>query len=258
MFAGAIIFLLSIFMISLCKEYYQFFLAQGVLLGIGQALLTCPALATVSKHFDKNRGLAVGITVSGSSLGGVIWPIMLEQLLYRHNLTFGWTVRIIGFTMTPLVLFACIVVQTPKSTAVEKDKVGARTNEAPKPRKKTDLSILKNKIYWTYCLGIGIYYLGMFTPFFFITSYAVSLGISTSLAFYLVSIVNGASFFGRIIAGWGADKLGHFNMCAFSALASAIIAFCWTAADNTAGLVVFALAYGYFSGVSLSTPVCKI
>jgi MFS family permease len=73
-----------------CKEYYQFFLAQGLLLGVGYAFLVCPALAVISQHFTKNRGLATGFTIAGSSLGGVIWPIMADQLLTHDGVSFGW------------------------------------------------------------------------------------------------------------------------------------------------------------------------
>ena len=77
-------------MASLCTEYYQSFLAQGLLLGSSMSFLFTPALATVSRFFARHRGLALGITVSGSFIGGVIWPIMLDRLLNDHGVSFGW------------------------------------------------------------------------------------------------------------------------------------------------------------------------
>ncbi|KAH0835328.1 MFS monocarboxylate transporter [Fonsecaea pedrosoi] len=250
---GSTATLLAMFMISLCHEYYQFFLAQGLLLGIGQAFLVCPVFAMVSRHFNKNRGLATGFTIAGSSLGGVIWPIMVDQLLYKHDISFGWTIRIIAFTMLPLVAVTCITVRSPASEKTSSEENVPAAQE--KQSKKTDLSILKSRVFLTFCLGIGIYYLGMFSPFFFVTTYAVSLGLSTSFAFYLVSILNAASFFGRISAGWAADKYGHFNMCSLAAMTSAVVAYCWTATQSSAGLVVWSLAYGFCSGSILSLQV---
>ncbi|EXJ67043.1 uncharacterized protein A1O5_09689 [Cladophialophora psammophila CBS 110553] len=250
---GGTITVFSMFMISLCHEYYQFFLTQGLLLGIGQAFLACPVLAMVSRHFHKNRGLATGVTIAGSSLGGVIWPIMVDQLLNKDDISFGWTIRIVAFTMLPLVVITCVTVLPP---ATQKPSGGATLPSARKDNaKKTDLSILKNRVFLTFCGGIGLYYLGMFSPFFFVTSYAVSIGLSTSFAFYLVSILNAASLFGRIGAGWAADKYGLFNMCSLAAMASAAVAYCWTAAQTSAGLVVWSLAYGFCSGSILSLQV---
>jgi predicted MFS family arabinose efflux permease len=49
---------------------------------------------------------------------------------------------------------------------------------------------------------------GMFTPLFYIQQFAISLGVSPSAAFYLLSVVNGSSAFGRILPGFVADRLG--------------------------------------------------
>jgi MFS family permease len=246
-----VVTLFSMFMISLCREYYQFFLAQGFLLGVGQAFLACPVLAMISRHFNKHRGLATGFTIAGSSLGGVIWPIMVNELLNKDGVSFGWTIRIVAFTMLPLVVITCATVHPPApEKPKEEEAATSGTTDKQQKRKKTDLSIVKNRVFQTFCAGIGLFYLGMFSPFFFTTSYAVSIGFSTSFGFYLVSILNAASLFGRISAGWLADRYGHFNLCSISAVLSAAVAFCWTAATSSAGIVVWALAYGFCSGVS--------
>ena len=133
------------FMISLYREYYQFFLAQGFLLGIGQALLTCPILTMISAHFNKNRGLATGITIAGSSLGGVIWPIMVNQLLNKDGVTFGWTMRIISFTMMPLVAIACLTVRRPATKAVGTKETATLSSTQKPKKKKADMPIVRKR-----------------------------------------------------------------------------------------------------------------
>ena len=234
--------ILAVFMISLCEEYYQFFLAQGLLLGVAMAFLMCPALAMVSKHFDKHRGLAIGVAIAGSSIGGVVWPIMINRLLNSDGVSFAWTMRIVGFTMLPLVIVASSVTLAP-----------SRSREQHHDH-QTDLALLKNRTFLTLCLGLAIFYLGMFAPLFFVASYATSLHMSSTFALNLVSILNGASCFGRILPGFLGDRYGHFNICVATALVSGIIGFCWTAATTPAGLVVWSVAYGFASGVRLSFP----
>lgn len=94
--------------------------------------------------------------------------------------------------------------------------------------------------------------LGFFAPLFYVSTYAVSLGMSSSLAFYLVSIVNGASLLGRVLPGVVADRWGRFNLLVTSAFTAGIIVFCWTGATTVAGLVVWTAAYGFASGAILS------
>jgi MFS family permease len=265
--------LVAVFMTSLCHQYYQFFLAQAVLLGASMSCLFCPAIATVSRYFHKNRGLAMGVTVGGSSTGGVIWPIVLNELLNKDGVSFGWTIRIVGFIMLPLLVLAVLTVNPPAKKSSEDHHHRMLTEEEErnqtdegyesqevlqgevKAHKRGLVSLLKDTTFLVLCSGLSISYLGMFSPFFYATSYARSLGHSTSFAFYLVSIVNAASLFGRILPGILADRYGHFNLCGTAALLSGAIALCWTAAKSSAGLVLWCLAYGLTSGVRIpSTP----
>lgn len=59
----------SVCMLSLCKQYWQVMLAQGVAFGLAAAGLSLPAMATATQWFSTKKGLAVGIVSSGSSLG---------------------------------------------------------------------------------------------------------------------------------------------------------------------------------------------
>lgn len=242
-------------MTSLCTEYYQFFLAQAILLGVSMSFTTWPPVAVVSRHMPHRRGLALGLVISGSSLGGLIWPIVLQQLLYHTSLGFGWTMRVVGFIMLPMLAVACLVVveaPRPKMDPADSESGQEQGSQEQKPetKKKADLSIVKKPAFLLLCLGLAIGYLGLFAPFFYVSAYAVTEGVSSSLAFYLISIINGVSMFGRILSGVLADRWGHFN-CMIAALgASAIVAFCWTAATNVAGLVVWSIVYGFTSGVS--------
>lgn len=242
-------------MTSLCKEYYQFFLAQALLLGASMSFLFCPAIAAVSRYFHKNKGLAMGITVGGSSLGGVIWPIAINELLNKDGVGFGWTLRAVGFIMLPLLGIAVLTVSMPPKAPNDQENAHEHQHrEAGDSEQKRDkighvARIVKNTTFLLLCGGLAICYLGMFSPFFYVTSYAESLGHSTSFSFYLISIVNAASLFGRILPGFLADRYGHFNLCGLAALFSGIIAFCWTPVKSTAALAIWSLAYGFSSGV---------
>lgn len=256
--AGSLAMLIAVFMTSLCKEYYQFFLAQALLLGASMSFLFCPAIAAVSRYFHKNKGLAMGITVGGSSLGGVIWPIAINELLNKDGVSFGWTLRAVGFIMLPLLAIAVLTVSMPKA---QNEQTG-HDNQHQEPRESEQRDkiaplkhIVKNTTFLLLCGGLAICYLGMFSPFFYVTSYAESLGHSTNFSFYLISIVNAASLFGRILPGFLADRYGHFNLCGLAALFSGIIAFCWTPVKSTAGLAIWSLAYGFSSGVRYKIPL---
>lgn len=167
--------LLAIFMISLCTEYYQFLLAQAVLLGMSMSFVTWPGVGVLGRHFPHKRGMAMGIVVGGSSLGGIIWPIMLDRMLLDvGGLDFSWTMRIIGFTMLPLLIIATASMNEPKNIGSPKESdstAGMQAgNDNPisrqtrssgteagsletdeKKKHRTDISILRNKSFLLLC-----------------------------------------------------------------------------------------------------------
>ncbi|KAF2210512.1 hypothetical protein CERZMDRAFT_113403 [Cercospora zeae-maydis SCOH1-5] len=218
---GATLEVTAIFMISLCREYYQFFLGQAVLLGIGMSFIAIPTSTVVPLFFECNQ------------VWVVLWPIALDQMLNKEHISFGWSMRIVGFTMLPLLTIVLLTVR--------------------KTLKAKDLTPLKQCPFFL-CVGPAIAYFGFFAPLYYISVYATtSLGKSENFAFHLVSILNAASMCGRVIPGSLADHyVGHFNMLASSAILSAVVTFCWTTATSSAGIVGWTIAYGFTSGAILS------
>lgn len=74
--------------------------AQGLCIGLGNCLVFCPAVAVLSTYFTKKRSLAIGIMACGGSTGGMVYPVIAQQLLPKIG--FPWTVRVLGFVMLGL------------------------------------------------------------------------------------------------------------------------------------------------------------
>ncbi|ESZ93879.1 hypothetical protein SBOR_5737 [Sclerotinia borealis F-4128] len=236
-YGGSITMLLALFMTSLCKEYYQFFLAQGFLFGIGIASVLLPAFTIAAHYFTQYRGLAIGIVVSGSSLGGVIWPIALNKLLVQVG--FGWALRIVAFIELPLLIIGCLSVRAP-------------IQKAGHVKAKPDFSCVKNPVLILLATGLCLVYFGLFTPLYYIEPWALSLGLDSNFAFYTVSIVNAASLFGRILPGLLADRFGCYNVAVITAISSGLVCTCMVKATSVAGIIIFSLAYGFTSGAIIS------
>ncbi|KAL2820958.1 major facilitator superfamily domain-containing protein [Aspergillus cavernicola] len=233
----AVIYVFTIFMTSLCKEYYQFMLSQGILGGITQGLIMAPAMAATPQYFKKKRGAAMGLAVAGSSIGGVILPIALNQLLTKTDLGFGWSVRIIAFLVLGVLLVSCPPI---------------RARLPPRESKFLLLMAFKDKGYTSLIVGAFFIFLGMFPPLFYLPSYGLAQGMSPTLAFYLSAILNGASFPGRIIPAILSDKFGKLNTFAGAGFTTGILTLCWQSVEGNAGVIVFAALFGFFSGAIIS------
>jgi len=212
-------------------------LAQGVLTGFAMSLLQVPAFAAVSQYFDKKRAAALGLVVSGSSIGGVVFPIAFSKMLNGSSLGFGWSVRVMGFVVMPLLGFAAFAIKArlpPRETSFF---IGSAFRE-------TRFLML---VAAAFCCFVG-----MFTPLFFLPTYAVSRGVEPVLASYLLAIVNAASTFGRIIPGVLADRFGKLNVFAIGGVVTGVVVLCMNSAVSTAGLVVYSVAFGFASGTIIS------
>jgi MFS family permease len=76
---GTLFSVLGMMLMSICHAYWQFFLAQGVVTGIGFGCLFLPSAGIISQYFTTKGGLAYGIAASGSSIGKVTSPYNLHQ-----------------------------------------------------------------------------------------------------------------------------------------------------------------------------------
>ncbi|CZS94982.1 related to monocarboxylate transporter [Rhynchosporium graminicola] len=230
-------YILAMMMTSLCTSLYQFLLAQGILGGISLGLSMAPAMAATGQYFDKKRGAAMGLAIGGSSIGGVLFPIILSKMLNSSSLSFGWTVRILGFIMIALMI--------PAGAAI-RPRLPPRKNKffLPEAFKDPQYSLL---IASTFLMMIG-----MFMPFFYLPTFAVAHGMNTQLAGNLLAILNAASFFGRVIPGVLGDKLGRLNALCAAGLSTGILVLCMQILDSNASFIVFAVLYGFCSGAIIS------
>ena len=218
---------------SLCKEYYQFVLAQGILGGLSNGMTMFPAMAAGPQYFNKRRAAVMGLGIAGSSLGGIIWPIALSKMLTETNLGFAWSIRIIGFVVIALLV--------PSTLAIK----------ARLPPRKNQFflwSSFKELPYLCLIFAGLTGFLGLFTPLFYLPTYAYQQGMSASMSFYLAAIFNGASFPGRVIPGILADKLGRFNMFITATVSSGILTFCWQSVHSNTALIIFTIIFGFCSG----------
>jgi MFS family permease len=94
--------------------------------------------------------------------------------------------------------------------------------------------------------------MGMFPPIFFLPSYAITRGMSSRLAFYLVAILNAASLPGRVLPGIFADRYGRMNMLFLAGISTGILTLCWQLCHSNAAILVFTALFGFCSGAIIS------
>lgn len=239
---GSFMVVFGYMMLSLCHEYWQAMLAQAICVGIGSGLLFTPTVSLLPTWFSSHIGLAVGIASSGSSLGGVIYPIVLYRLI--DPIGFPWAVRTLAFIALGTFIIPVILM---------KQRI-----KPPKPRAVIDWSAFTDAPYITFAIAVLIVFIGNSVLIFYVSYYPINKAFTNnSLGFYMVAIFNAASILGRIAPNALSDRIGVFNTFVPMALILSITVFCMLGVTNTAGMVVEAVVTGFFSGVIVALPpVC--
>lgn len=125
----------------------------------------------------------------------------------------------------------------------------------PAKRALLDLSAFRETPYIFFTLGSFLGFMGLYTPFFYVQLYAIEKGITdTNLGFYLISILNTASIFGRIFPNIAADRIGAFNTIVPCAILAGILSLCLIPISSVGPIIVFLILYGFFSGSFVSLP----
>ena len=151
---GMLIQVIGVFTMSLSTKYWQLFITQGLLIGIGGGIYFCPVIGLLSTYFSKHRGLAVCLATTGNSTGGIIFPVIVRQLLPKIG--FAWTVRVLGF-----VNLVCLVL------------VIAFTKPRLPPRKSGPIiewSAAKDVPYTLYVLAVCFMIAAIYWVFYYVSN----------------------------------------------------------------------------------------
>jgi len=252
MLIGSVLFVFSLFMLSLAKEhqYYQIFLSQGLGMGLGLGLVFTPAISISSHHFRRKRAMAAGIALSGSSVGAIVHPILLNNLFDDSHTGFAGAVRASAYMLLGCLAIANLTMRT-RLPPRAKDAVALSVWSRVKP-------IMSDTVYLCTITGSFFCQLSIYFPAFYIQLYAVTHGIDTRMAFYSIAILNAASVIGRIIPNMLADKVGPFLLVIPTTIICGGLMFAMLGITSVASMVVVAVVYGIFSGAYLALIVAAV
>ncbi|KAF7298315.1 MFS general substrate transporter [Mycena kentingensis (nom. inval.)] len=238
---GSILFVFSLFMLSLAKplQYYQIFLTQGLGMGIGTGFVFVPTTSVIAHHFVRRRALATGVLLTGISVGSTVLPIILNRLIPRVG--FGPAVRASGYLVLATLVIGNLLV---------------RTGPLARKRAPPDLkAFFTDGAYLFAIVGCLLSTAGIYMPLVYVQLYAIQHSVGSDLAFYSIAIMNGTSALGRIAANYFADKYGPFKLQVACTVATAVMIWTVLGIHNSATLVAVSAFYGVFSGAWLALSI---
>ncbi|KAG0327444.1 hypothetical protein BG000_000961 [Podila horticola] len=223
---------------SFATELWHLYLSQGFLFGAGGGLVFFSSISVTAQYFEKRRGLANGIAVAGSGIGGLALAPLIRMLITKVG--FRWTLRITGFAVLGF-LMAIFAFIRPRVKSAKRGPI-------------FDLSVFSAPGFKPLLFSAFIVTFGYMVPIFLMPTYVVEvIGESASRGATLISIFSGINAVSRICLGVAADKLGRTNTlftCCFLAGLSCMAI--WSVSTNMTTLTVFMVCYGLFGGGFIS------
>jgi len=251
---GALVFGLGISLSSRIENLWQFYLYFGILAGIGRAADRAPLLSAVFQFFRRRKGLAAGITLSGTGIGTLLFPYLARYVMSVVDWRAAFAVM--GFVSWLILLPAAFIIRRPRPGEAEADEASKENLRAADsdgilgaPGKAwTMAEVLKNRVFRIFAVTGLACCISHSLPLAHIVAYASDRGIADLSAATILGLVGSAAAIGRLFWGAVSDRIGGRKtvLCciALQTLMMFLVAFATSLWDFYLFAVAFGLAYG--------------
>jgi MFS family permease len=239
--AGALLAGVSLAAASAVGRVWQADVALGLGFGLGLAVCYTPAVAAVQPWFDRNRGVASGIALSGTGLGTLLMPLLARWLIDHE----GWRAALIimGLGVGGFGFVASNWIRLPPGLPTTSSSPWSH----PSLRKLArDPSFRR-----LYVAGF-LSSLVLLVPIVHMVPHAIRAGVAPRDAALLISILGFGSLAGRLMLGHAADRLGRQRTLGALHVALGTMFLAWTIKEGFVALAFFAFAYGVCYGATIA------
>ena len=219
---------------SVWVVYFSRFLMGASLGFVG----VTPSVILISQWFGRRKGAALGILLTGTSIGGFVMPVIFAKIIEVYE----WrTAMLIVSLFVWLILFPAIVLTVKRPDYEIEDRsydpiIGLTLGEA-----------LQTKQFWIFSIAAALIFYTIFvtTQQFILFLQSPKIGLSLAIASGWQSILFGLSVTGKTGAGLLSDRFSSNRITLWSTammFVSTLLLFLFGA--PFAFLIVYGLGYG--------------
>ncbi len=158
-----------------------------------------PHVVLVSNWFQTSRGTALGIVLTGTSIGGVVIPQIATPLIAAYN--WRTAMAAVSLLVWLLLLPAIILLVTERSTR-------ASDEAQPELPGMTLAQAVRTKLFWLFglCAAAVFYPIFATTQQFILYLQSPKIGLSLQMAAFAQSALFAVSIGGKFLAGAVSDR----------------------------------------------------
>jgi MFS transporter, OFA family, oxalate/formate antiporter len=255
MAVGVLVLASGLFMAGAAHSFLLIF-AGHLLIGAGTAASSIvPGSFVAANWFGERRGFAIGVTIAGGSLGGVIMPPIVDRLIGLSIATAYFTLAVMVLVV-PISLILAIIQTRPATLGPDTrgdfdDIPGLELRPA-----------LRTRQFWILVAVQVLASLGMFGTFFYTVPFLIQSGYASSKAALALSVVNAAAGVGLLIMGALCDRFTGRRVLPFITIQLGLSSLLLLGAGSASGgifyLVAFLLIFGLVVGFATIVPVVLV
>ncbi|KAF2663514.1 MFS general substrate transporter [Microthyrium microscopicum] len=197
MAGGSILLGLGYFLSAFVRNLWQLILTQGLMAGVGGALLFYPVQTISPEYFKSHRALAFGIQASGSGLGGFTFSFLLHELLERLGIR--KTFHVLAGSNLIVGLLLALITPPPRPVTT--------------PRKFLPKSVRSQPLFYMLMATGFIFSMALGQPSIFGPDFGRSIALSARNAAIWLAVMNGVGAPSRIAFGYIGDRYGRQGTC---------------------------------------------
>ena len=186
--------LLGLFVQSIAT-FVMLAMLQAILGSASSPLAYTRAINTV---FDKQRGLALGVALSGAGLAATFGPTLISNAIDA----FGWRGAYYAMALFTLVVGAVIVI------VLSRLKGASASTNIDTEAASEDFKIAKaSRTYWTIMAAIFCLSLGLGGLMIHFVPILLDVGFTTDAAVKIAGVIGIAVVLGRLLVGFAVDRI---------------------------------------------------
>jgi MFS family permease len=233
---------------------WYFSLAHGLLIGLlGTSATFAPLVADTSQWFDRRRGIALAICMSGNYLAGVVWPPVMQHFIG----TVGWRTTYVGIGV------ACVVTMVPLAFLLRSrppvGAVGSVASTAPAPVLRSarfvghsdparPLGLHPAMLQFLLCVAGVACCVAMAMPQVHIVAYCTDLGFGAARGAEMLSLMMGAGIVSRLLSGWVSDHIGGLHTLLLGSVLQGVALLMFLPSSGLVPLYLVSGMFGLFQG----------
>lgn len=240
---------LSLLLTGQVAELWQIFFTYSLLLAMGSSAIYVVVMSTVSRWFDKRRGLALGMASIGAGMGPLVVAPFATYLISAFDWRGAFTV--LGIIALAMVIpLSLLLKRSPQEIGLLPDGADFSASEkiAQRPVVSADYlsawQAVRTRSFWLVLGSFLLYAIYLLLILTHLVPHVTDLGFSAVEAATVLSVAGGATIIGRLLLGMASDRLGKKKTVMLGAVIHIIALLCVLWARELWMFYVFAFIFG--------------